>query len=202
MTIFNDNETRTTSALKALLEKSWDESLVNGGIFDSSFQLVRRYEELAKVKGVAVATKRMLNGEANQAAIQGAVGSLGGFVTAAICLPTTFILTTFMQVRLAASIALMGGLDLNNIRVKAKVFASLATNKVTDEIFKNTELSDEEVMTRVVDAVVRKLVNNCGWKVLGSTVRTIPLAGFIVGGVVDHNLITGTGKRAMKLMIA
>lgn len=201
MAIFNDKETRTTSALKALLEKSWDESLVNGGILDSSFQLVRRYEELAKVKGVEVATKRMLNGEANQGAIQGAIGSLGGFVTAAICLPTTFILTTFMQVRLAAAVALMGELDLNNIRVKAKVFASLATNKVTDEIFKNTELSDEEVMERVVDAVVRKLVNNCGWKVLGSTVRTVPLAGFIVGGIVDHNLISGTGKRAMKRMI-
>ena len=63
-----------------------------------------------------------------KAATSGFVSGLGGLITMPVSVPANISIVLFVQMRMIAAIAIMGGADVNDDRVKSLVYACMAWN--------------------------------------------------------------------------
>lgn len=149
--------------------------------------------------------KRSLQDSANalirwqnsKAGTTGFVSGLGGIITIPIMIPANITSIMFIQVRMIAAIAHMGGHDLKDDRVKALVYVCLTGNAAKD-ILKETGII---VGTKLTTSLIRKIPGKAlseinkkvGFRLLTKFGQTgavnlgkaVPLIGGIIGGTAD-----------------
>ena len=127
----------------------------------------------------------------------GFVTGLGGIIILPVAVPADVSATLYVNMRMVASIAYMGGYDLDSDQTKSFVYATVVGMSVAN-IVKRFGISfgyklGEKLVTKIPGAIIieinklvgLRLLTKFGTKGLVNLVKVVPLLGGVVGGAVD-----------------
>ncbi|MBM1020230.1 EcsC family protein [Enterobacter sp. A11] len=186
----------TTGTIQQALEWAYDKA-VNGNVpgLDNAQQMALSY--MAKNGSPENQANALIRWQNTKAGTSGFVTGLGGAFTLPIAIPANITSVLYIQIRMIAAIAHMGGYDLRNDQVKTMVYACLCGNaasevlktagvkigtKLTEQAIKNISGA---VLTKINQAVGFRLLTKFGSKGAINLVKLIPVAGGIIGGTFD-----------------
>jgi hypothetical protein len=178
---------------------------------DTAEELAENY--LRKSKSVDQAVNSLISWQISKCATSGFLSGLGGLIILPVAIPANIASVLYVQMRMVAAIAHMGGYDLRDDRVKTFVYMCLCGNEIKD-IFKGTGIIigrklTEAAIQKISGSVIAKINQKVGFRLLtkfGSKGvinlgKMIPFAGGIVGGTADGISTATIGKVAKKLFI-
>lgn len=185
------NENKIMQALDWAYEKAVD------GIpgLDSASELARSY--MSKDNNSIEQVNSLIRWQNTKAGTSGFLTGLGGLITMPITIPANITSVMYVQIRMIAAIAYIGGHDLKNDQVKALVYACLAGNaakdilkdigivvgtKITTSMIKN--ISGKTII-EINKKVGFRLLTKFGEKGVINLGKAIPIVGGIIGGTFD-----------------
>lgn len=191
------------------------EAVVSGSVpgTDSATELAESY--LAEYKNPLDAANALVRWQNAKAAIDGAIMGLGGFLTTLVTLPVNVASVLFIQIRMIAAIAYIGGIrDLRNDKIQTAIkccllgesFSSVAKEKGI-EIAQKVALKklmpkiSGKMLTKINRAVGFRLITKFGSKGIVNLGKGIPLLGALVGAVIDGVSTNIVGNVAIKTFI-
>ena len=185
----------TEGAIMRALDFAYDKA-VNGVVgMDSASEIAESYK---KVEGSKIdQANSLIRWQNTKAGTSGFLTGLGGIIVMPVTIPANIASVMYVQVRMIAAIAHLGGHDLKDDRVKALVYACLTGNAAKD-IMKDigivvgrklTESAIKNVSGKTITAINQKvgfrLLTKFGEKGAINLGKAIPLVGGIVGATFD-----------------
>ena len=140
---------------------------------------------------------RLIRWQNTKAGTSGFVTGLGGLITLPVALPANITSVLYVQIRMIAAIAKMGGYDLKDDRVKSLVYSCLVASSASDVIKQTGIAIGEKVAINAIKsmsvATVRQINQKVGFKLFTkfgekgiiNFGKAVPLLGGIVGGLFD-----------------
>lgn len=148
-----------------------------------------------------------------KAGTSGFLSGLGGVVLMPVTIPANITSVIYVQVRMIAAIARMGGHDLHDDRVKTLVYTCLCGNAAKDVLKEigikvGTKLT-EQAVKNISGAVITKINQAVGFRLLTKFGQTgainigkaIPFVGGIVGATFDSVATNTIGNVARDTFI-
>lgn len=185
----------TEGAIMRALDFAYDKA-VNGVVgMDSASEIAESY---MKVEGSKIdQANSLIRWQNTKAGTSGFLTGLGGIIVMPVTIPANIASVMYVQIRMIAAIAHLGGHDLKDDRVKALVYACLTGNAAKD-IMKDigivvgrklTENAIKNVSGKTITAINQKvgfrLLTKFGEKGAINLGKAIPLVGGIVGATFD-----------------
>lgn len=168
---------------------------------------------LRKYATVEEAAKALVQNQLVKCGTSGFLSGLGGAITLAVTLPANITSVLYVQIRMIAAMAYMGGYDLNSDQVQTLVYACLTGSAVSD-VMKQTGIKVGEkvavsainripgkVLTSINQKVGFRLVTKFGSKGVINLVKIVPVAGGVVGGAFDIGTTKLIAKNAYHFFI-
>lgn len=180
---------------------------------DSAKDLAINY--LEKYETPIKAANALVRWQNTKAAVDGAITSIGGFATMAIALPVNVTSVLFIQIRMIAAIAYIGGIrDFKDDKVQTVIKCCLLGESISSVIkkagIKTTEkivlkkimpLITRKMLTKINRAVDFRLITKFGKTGVINLGKGIPLLGSAVGAVFDGVTTNIVGNAAIKTFI-
>lgn len=192
---------------------SWAYDKAVNGIagMDSAIELAEDY--LQEDGSLSEQVDALIRWQNAKCATSGFITNLGGLITLPVAIPANMASTLYVQVRMIAAIAYMGGYDLKNNKVRDFVYLCLCGNEVKDilkkfsielgraltkQAIKNISISTINQINRMVGM---KLVTKFGEKSLISLGKGVPIIGGLIGGTIDGIACNTIGNVAKEMFI-
>lgn len=135
-----------------------------------------------------------------KAGTSGFITGLGGLLTLPLTLPANITSVLYVQIRMVAAIAIMGGYDVKDDRVQSIVYSCIAASSAA-EVAKNFGIKlgnklamqgikkiSGETLKKINQAVGFRLLTKFGQKGFVNLGKTIPFVGGIVGAYPRRHL--------------
>lgn len=136
-----------------------------------------------------------------KATTSGFVTGLGGVMTMPLTVPANIASVIYVQIRMIAAIAYMGGHDIRDDRVKSFIYICMVGNGAKELLKDMSVKAGERLLAKTIEAVSIKLTSKIGEKGVTSLGKAIPVLGGIVGGSFDGVTTRVVGKVAKKIFI-
>ncbi|MGV3459701.1 MAG: EcsC family protein [Flavobacterium sp.] len=148
-----------------------------------------------------------------KACTSGFITGIGGFLAMPVTLPANITSVLFVQVRMILAIAIIGGYDVRDDKVKSLVYMCLVGNTAKDILKDITIVAGKKVAIRAIENISEKTImainQKVGFKLLAkfgekgavNLGKAIPLAGGIIGGGFDLFSTNAIGNLARKTFI-
>ena len=144
----------------------------------------------------------------------GFLTGLGGLLTLPVAISADVGVNLYVQVRMAAAIAYMGGYDIRHDKVKSFVYLALCGNAVSN-VLKNVgvEFAEKvgaslikkkvsgEFLKKINKKVATRLITKAGSKGIVNLTKAIPIIGGIVGAGFDAVTTNAVGEATKKIFI-
>lgn len=172
------------------------ENAVNGiPGFDSAYEMAENY--MVKGDDPKKNVNSLIRWQNTKAGTSGFLTGLGGIITMPVTIPLNLASVMYVQIRMIAAIAHIGGYDLKDDRVKTLVYACMAGNgakdilkdvgivigkKMTTQAIKNIS---GKTITSINQKVGFRLLTKFGEKGAINLGKMIPLIGGLIGGTFD-----------------
>lgn len=175
----------------------------------SAHELASNYLDKHK-KDIEKSSKALIRTQNLKAGTSGFLTGLGGMVTLPVAVPVNIASVMYMQMRMVAAIAIMGGYNLKDDQVQTVVYASLAGKAGSDLLAKHGIIISQKVainavkkipgsvLTKINQRVGFRLVTKFGEKGAINLGKMIPLVGGVVGGSFDVATTNVIGSVARK----
>lgn len=160
------------------------------------------------------AAKSLAKYQVAKCGTSGFVTGLGGLITLPVTVPANIGSVLYVQLRMVAAIAKMGGYDVRSDQVQTMVYLCLTGTAVSD-VVKDVGI---QVGTKALTAAIKKipgttltkinqrigfrLLTKFGEKGAINLGKMVPLVGGVIGGGFDVVTTTIIAKNAIKLFIA
>ena len=148
-----------------------------------------------------------------KAGTSGFITGLGGLLTLPLTLPANITSVLYVQIRMVAAIAIMGGYDVKDDRVRSIVYSCIAASSAA-EVAKNFGIKlgnklamqgikkiSGETLKKINQAVGFRLLTKFGQKGFVNFGKTIPFVGGIVGATFDVVATNTVGNVARNTFI-
>ena len=207
----SDENSEKQSFMMELLDKAYNVA-VSGGVpgTDSAVELAEDYlDDHDSPLEAAEALVRWQNVKAGTSGFTG----LGGLITIPVALPANITSVIYVQIRMVAAIAKIGGYDLHDDRVRTLVFVCLAGNSAKD-ILKTAGISvataaakglikqiPKTLIGQINKAVGFRLVTKFGTKGVVNLGKAVPLIGGVLGATMDAAATNAIGNVAIRTFI-
>ena len=177
------------------LDYSYNKAIDGLPGLDTSEELAQNY--LIGDGALEDKAKRLVKWQMAKAGTSGFITGIGGLITMPVAIPANITSVMYVQVRMIASIAVMGGYDIRSDQVKSLVYICLCGSAVTDivkdvGINVGTKLSITAInkisgatLTKINQAVGFRLLTKFGQTGVINLGKSIPFVGVIIGGTVD-----------------
>lgn len=195
-----------------LLDKLYDQSI--HGIAKVSppvEELANNY--LEKSNDATTAAKKFINYQIAKCTTSGFVTGLGGLITLPVAIPANVGSVMYVQMRMIACLAYMGGYDTNSDQVQTLVYACLAGISI-DQILKQAGIQfgnkfvmamvkkiPSEVLTKINQKVGFRFVTKFGTKGIVNIGKAVPVVGGMISGGFDFVETKVIANRAYKMFI-
>ena len=188
------------------------ENAVNGiPGFDSAYEMAKNY----KVKGddPKKNVNSLIRWQNTKAGASGFLTGLGGIITMPVTIPVNLASVIYVQIRMIAAIAHIGGYDLKDDKVKTLVYVCMAGNgakdilkdvgiiigkKMTTQAIKNIS---GKTITIINQKIGFRLLTKFGEKGAINLGKTIPFIGGLIGGTFDTITTNTIGNIARNTFI-
>lgn len=168
---------------------------------------------LQKHETLQQAAKALIKAQQVKSATSGFITSLGWFITLPVAVPANITSVLYIQMRMAAAIAYMGGYDLQSDQVQTFVYACLLGNSLND-VLKGTGVKfgqklatnsikkiSGETIVKINQKIGMRFITKFGEKGVINLGKAVPLVGGMIGGGADLFATTTIGYAAIKLFI-
>ncbi|CAK2223649.1 EcsC family protein [Vibrio crassostreae] len=201
----------TQSSIMNALDWAYDKAIDGVPGLDSAEDLASSY--LAESGDLEEQVNSLIRWQNAKSATSGFINGLGGAILMPVTIPANITSVMYVQVRMIAAIAKMGGYDLRDDRVKTLVYTCLCGNaakdiakelgikvgtKITEQAIKNIS---REVIVKINQAVGFRLVTKFGEKGVINLGKAIPLVGGVVGATFDSVSTNTIGNVAREIFI-
>ena len=199
------------SKIMDVLNWSYEKAVQGVAGLDSAYDLAEDY-----MKGndsLYDQVNSLIRWQNTKAGTSGFLTGLGGIITLPIAIPANVASVMYVQIRMIAAIAHMGGHNLNDDRVKSLVFVCLTGNAAKDILKdvgivvgkKLAENAIKNISGKTITAIYQKvgfrLLTKFGEKGVVNLGKTIPLLGGIVGATFDSVSTNTVGNIARDTFI-
>jgi uncharacterized protein (DUF697 family) len=171
-------------------------------------------EEYMKEEGPLVdKVNSLIRWQNTKAGAAGFVTGLGGFATLPVAIPANLASVLYLQIRMIAAIAKMGGHDLRSDKVRTLVLACLAGD-ATMEILRDVGVQIGQkavqlainkisgaVITKINQAIGFRLVTKAGSQGVVNLTKMVPFLGGVIGGAFDATVTNMIGNTARDIFI-
>lgn len=179
-----------------ILDDLYDKALegipmVSQSVDEMATDYLSRYDSIEK------AAKELVNYQVIKCGTSGFLTGLGGVITLPVTIPANIGSVLYVQLRMIAALARMGGFDLYSDQVQTMIYACLTGQALTD-IVKQTGIKvGQKITLSAIKNIPGKVLININQKVgfrlvtkFGETgvvniAKLVPLAGGVVGGAFD-----------------
>ena len=197
--------------LKAL---DWTYDKVVGGVAGTSncYELAQEY--LRKYVDPKIAARKLANMQITKCATTGFLTGLGGLITLPVTLPANITAVWFVQLRMIAAIAVLGGLDPKDDQVQTLCYACLSGSGGVD-IVKQAGIQfakqGGKVLIKKIPGEVFKAMNaklgmrfitKFGEKGIINLGKGVPVLGGLVGGGIDLASTRVIANTAIRLFLS
>ena len=168
---------------------------------------------LSKNTNVKTAAKSFINYQIAKCTTSGFITSFGGIITLPVTIPANIGSVLYVQMRMIACLAHMGGYDTNSDQVQTLVYACLAGISL-DQIMKQVGIKfgvkfattmvkkiPGKVLTKINQKVGFRFLTKFGTKGLINIGKAIPIVGGVIGGGFDFVETKIIADRAYKMFI-
>ncbi|MBW3089068.1 EcsC family protein [Bifidobacterium sp. 82T24] len=186
----------TEEQMSDVLDKCYDAALHGiPKVSKSSDALAQEY--LDRYGSPEKAAKAFIANQIAKCSVSGFVTGFGGFLTMPVTIPANISSVIYVQMRMIAALAYMGGYDTREDEVQTLAYLCLVGTSITD-IVKKTGV---EVANKVTMAMLKKLpgavliainkkvgfrlLTKFGSKGAVNLVKVVPVAGALVGAGMD-----------------
>lgn len=208
-----------------ILKEKWDEEQILRILealyekaLDGVPKVSKSVEELAfdyrsKADSVEKAAKMLIDNQLLKCGTSGFLAGLGGIVTLPVTLPANIVNVWYIQMRMVAALAYMGGFDTRSDQVQTLVYACLTGTALSDVVKQTGIKVGEKVTTatiqkipgKVLTAINQKvgfrLVTKFGSKGVINLAKIVPVAGGVIGGAFDVGTTKVIAANAYSLFI-
>lgn len=185
----------TQSKIMSALD--WGYEMAVDGVpgLDTAEELAQSYMKNGGSKRDQV--NSLIRWQNTKAGTSGFLTGLGGIITLPVALPANITSVLFIQIRMIAAIAVIGGYDIRDDQVKSLVYLCLAGNSAKDivkgtGIVLGTKLTNSAIksisgktLTAINQKVGFRLFTKFGEKGVINLGKMVPLAGGFIGGTFD-----------------
>ena len=202
----------TQEDIMKLLDKLYDNS-IHGlpKVSPPIDQLASDY--ISKSADIESAAKSFINYQIAKCTTSGFVTGLGGLITLPVAIPANISSVLYVQMRMIACLAHMGGYDTKSDQVQTLVYACLAgisLDQVVKQVgvkvgvkFANAMVKKipGQVLTKINQKVGFRLLTKFGTKGVINIGKAIPLVGGVISGGFDFAETKIIADRAYKMFI-
>ena len=185
----------TDSKIMQALDWAYDKAVNGVPGLDSAEELANDY--LKEDGELFDKVNSLIRWQNTKAGTSGFLTGLGGIIAMPLTIPANIASVMYVQIRMIAAIAHMGGYNIRDDRVKTIVFACLAGDAVKD-LLKDTGLVigtklatnaiagiSGKTLTVINQKVGFRLLTKFGEKGAINIGKMVPFLGGIIGGTVD-----------------
>lgn len=170
-------------------------------------------EYLNKYKNKETACKKMLDNQIIKCTTSGFITGFGGILTLPVSLPANITSVIYVQMRMIACAAYMGGYDLSSDETRTFIYACLAGVAVNGLIkqaslkfgvkFANVLIKKipGKVLTKINQKVGMRFITKFGTKGVINLGKMVPGIGAVIGGSLDFIETKVIANRAYKWFI-
>jgi hypothetical protein len=201
----------TESKIMQTLDWSYDKAVSGVPGLDSAHEMAEDY--MSGDGTLHDKVNSLIKWQIAKAGTSGFLTGLGGILTMPVTIPANLASVMYVQIRMIAAIAYMGGHNLKNDRVKSLVYVCLAGNAAKDilkdiGIVVGTKLTTQAIKNisgKTIVAINQKvgfrLLTKFGEKGVINLGKAVPIAGGIIGGTVDSFATNTIGNIAKDTFI-
>jgi hypothetical protein len=201
----------TESKIMQALDWAYDKAVTGVPGLDSAQEMAADY--LSGDGTLHCKANSLIRWQISKAGTSGFLTGLGGILTMPVTIPANLASVMYVQIRMIAAIAHMGGHDLKNDKVKSLVYACLAGNAAKDilkdiGIVVGTKLTTQAIKNisgKTIVAINQKvgfrLLTKFGEKGVVNLGKAVPIIGGIIGGAVDSVATNTIGNIARDTFI-
>lgn len=202
----------TEKNIMEVLDWAYDKAINGISGTESVFELANSY--LSYDGTLSEKVDELIKWQKAKCFTSGFITGLGGIITLPVAIPANISSVLYVQIRMIATIAYMGGYDVKDDRVKTMVFACLCGDSAKGilkdagiQIGKKLATSmikkiPYEVIKKINQVVGFKLVTKFGEKGIVNLVKMVPWFGGFAGGAIDYASAAAVGRTAKKVFIA
>ncbi|MBV1832152.1 EcsC family protein [Komagataeibacter sp. AV436] len=193
------------------LEWSYGKAVTGFGTLGTAQEFGDEYLRSNKNNRIDAANS-LIRWQNTKAATNGFITNMGGLVTLPVAIPANMASTLYIQLRMIAGIAHIGGHDILDDRIKTLCYVCLTGNSAT-EIIKATgieigkKLTASTIQKYITGEMIKTINKTVGFRLAtkaGSTglinvTKMVPLIGGVLGGTVDAvmtNIVGNTARNA------
>lgn len=198
--------------LMQLLDKLYDKSI--NGVAKVSPPINELADDyLKKYNDVDTAAKKFINYQVAKCTTSGFVTGLGGIITLPVAVPANVGNVMYVQMRMIACLAYMGGYDTASDQVQTLVYACLAGISL-DQVVKSVGIQfgtkftmamvkkiPGSLLTKINQKVGFRLLTKFGTKGIINIGKAVPFVGGVIGGGFDFTETKLIASRAYKMFI-
>lgn len=193
--IYMSEEKMSQSMIMDALDWAYEKAVNGLPGLDSAQELAESY-----LKGndpLVNKVNSLIRWQNTKCATSGFISGLGGIITLPVAIPANISSVMYVQVRMIAAIAYMGGYDIRDDKVKSLVYVCLLGNagkdilkelgiKIGNKITQTMiQKISAQVITKINQTVGFRLLTKFGEKGLVNLGKAIPLVGAVIGATVD-----------------
>jgi uncharacterized protein (DUF697 family) len=193
------------------LDFCYDKAINGVSGFDSASEMADSY--LVKGGEKRDMANSLIRWQNTKAGTSGFLSGLPGVIAMPLTIPANLASVMYIQIRMIAAIAHLGGYDLKDDKVKTLVYACMAGNgakdilkdvgivigkKMTTQLLKNVS---GKTITAINQKVGFRLLTKFGEKGAVNLGKAIPLVGGIIGGTFDTVTTNTIGNIARNTFI-
>lgn len=205
------SESLTEGKIMQALDWAYDKAVNGVPGLDSAEELAADYSN--EEGSLTEQVNSLIRWQNTKAGTSGFLTGLGGLIIMPITIPANITSVMYVQIRMIAAIAHMGGHDLKNDKVKSLVYACLTGNAAKDILKdvgivigrKITENAIKRISGETVKAINQKvgfrLLTKFGEKGAINLGKAVPLIGGIIGATFDSVATNTIGNIARDTFI-
>jgi len=166
-----------------------------------------------KSKDIESAAKSFINYQIVKCTTSGFITGLGGLITLPVAIPANISSVLYVQMRMIACLAQMGGFDIKSDQVQTLVYACLAGISI-DQVVKQVGIKfgvkvanqmvkkiPGTVLTKINQKVGFRFLTKFGTKGLINFGKAIPVVGGVISGGFDFAETKIIANRAYRMFI-
>jgi len=201
----------TENKIMQALDWAYDKAVNGVPGLDSAQELANDY--LSGDGSVYEKSNSLIRWQIAKAGTSGFLTGLGGVLIMPVTIPANLASVMYVQIRMVAAIAYMGGHDLKNDKVQSLVYVCLAGNaakdilkdigiivgaKLTTQVIKN--ISGKTIVA-INQKVGFRLLTKFGEKGVVNLGKAVPIVGGVIGGTFDSVATNTIGNIARNTFI-
>lgn len=201
----------TESKIMQALDWAYDKAINGVTGLDSASELAESY--MKQDESLKDQANSLIRWQNTKAGTSGFLTGLGGLILMPIAIPANISSVIYVQIRMIAAIAYMGGHDLKDDRVKSLVYTCLTGNAAKDILKdigivigrKLTESAIKNISGKTITAINQKvgfrLLTKFGEKGVVNLGKAVPILGGVIGATFDSVATNTIGNIARDTFI-